>query len=127
MGNLTLNAKVYASAGWLGKIFNWQDRSGGVAAGFSTVSVSVDQPANVALKDSVFRVKWKLKRPTVTTADTVQALAGTILRNTILDIVFTGPSTGTTTERQEFLDELDDLVASTEFRDSILGLANPGT
>lgn len=125
MNNITLNGKVYGVSGWVGKIMTWLDRTGGVPTGFSALSMSVDVPAAGPKTDGLYRVKWKLKRPTIATDDSVCACDGSVLRTTFLDIVATLPAGGTAAERQEILDELDDLVADAYFRASILNLANP--
>ena len=122
--NIVLNTKTYGFSGYMGKIAQWLERTVGVPTGFSALTCSIDQPGTSS-KDANYRVKWKLKRPTIATDDSACACDGSVKRSAIADLVFTLPASGTMVERQELLDQLDDLVADAQFRASILNLANP--
>lgn len=123
MNNITLNTKLYAWRGYLGKIAQWVYGSTGVPTAANPLTASVDVPADITDPNASYRVKWKLKMPTTQAEATECACPGTVLRNQILDIVFTASASGTTAERQEMLDQLDDLVADTQFRNSFLNLS----
>lgn len=126
-GNITLNSKVYVPSGFSGSIAGWRYSGTGVPTGFSNLTESIDVPSTArgATTTGQYRVKWKLKVPTIATDDSACACDGSVLRNTIADLVFTLHASGTTAERQDLLDQLDDLIADAQFRASILNLAYP--
>lgn len=118
MPNITLNELVFSGDGYIAPgVVQWTNREGGVFAGFQTLR------ASAANSDKKIRPKWDLHMPIVATEDSSCACTGTVLRmadatiNVRLDIGLT------TAERTAFADELQDLVASSQFRDSLINLA----
>lgn len=119
MAAITLNGVVYNPAGVAGDIARWVDRSSGVATGWNTLDEGVIRTNS---KERNYRVTWNMKSPVVATESSECVCAGDILRQGVLSVVGTFNPTSTTAERQEILDRLDDLVASSAFRNSILNL-----
>jgi hypothetical protein len=118
-GNLTLNTKVYTPRGKTGDVANWQlygDTTFGGAS--SAVSESVRGPT----KDGVSRVHWKVSVPKAAAADSACACTGEVTSLGIADIQITVPNNFTTAERQDLVDRIQSLVATSTFDDSVAKL-----
>lgn len=118
-GVLTLNTKAYNPRGVADSIGRWAlvgDASFGGAT--SQATESVRGPS----KDGIYRVRWTLSVPSAATADSACACTGQLLGTADVDIVARIPSSFTTAQRQDFVDRIQSLVASTPFDVSISGL-----
>lgn len=116
---ITLNGHVYNPAGVTSNVARWFDRTGGIANGFSKLDSSVNRTNGSARN---YRINWNLAIPVLATESGECVCAGDTLRSSFLALTATLSPTSTTAERQEVLDQLDDLVADTAFRNSILNL-----
>lgn len=119
---ITLNTKVYAFSGWLqGRIAQYFNRDSGTPNGFLGLTGTVDQPANGS---ATFKVRWKLKLPTVVDGDSCACPDGSVREN-FADIVVTINKHANTAERTDLAQQLDDLTSTPEFRDSVISLVSP--
>jgi hypothetical protein len=115
-GNLTLNTKVYVPRGRNGDEAAWAlvgDATFGGAT--STVKESVRGPS----KDGITRVRFTLDLPKAASADSACGCVGQITAQGYADIQIRVPSTFTTAERQDFVDRIQALVATTVFDVSV--------
>lgn len=117
--NITLNAKVYGPENISSGIASYVNRGTGIPSGFARLTSSVKNPVGNA---ATYRVRWDLKIPVVAGESSSCACIGDLLRQTIMSIDMVAARTSTTAERQELLDQLDDLVANADFRNSFLNL-----
>lgn len=122
--SITLNTKVYSYDGFTNQaISQYSDRSGGVPASFSPLTAKVEDGS----ASSNTKVRWKLKVPVVATVDSDCSCAGSLLREYIVDVVFTVPPGSTTAERTDVMDRLQDLTANAQFVASLVGLLQPAS
>lgn len=119
MSDLTLNTKTYSGAGFVNGLVSWIERSGGIAAAFSLVrsSLRVDPEA----KGKV-RIKWDLDMPITAAEDSSCSCAGDVLRKADVTINVRIDKSMSTAERTDFMERLEDLVASAQFRASLISL-----
>lgn len=119
MSNLTLNTKTYSGAGFINGLVSWIERSGGIAAAFSTVvsSLRIDPES----KGKV-RIKWTMDMPIVAAEATSCACPGEVVRNADVTIQVRIDKGFTTAERTDFMERLEDLVQTTQFRASVISL-----
>lgn len=121
MANITLNTKVYNGVGILNGIAQWFERSGGLAGAFSSLTASVV----VGFAKSKSRVHWKIGMPVVAAEASACACPGDAVRRLDADINVRLDSTATLAERTDFALRLKDLVATTEFQQSIINFQQP--
>jgi len=122
--SITLNTKVYSYDGFTNQaISQYSDRSSGVPAGFSPLTAKVEDGGPA----SNTKVRWKLKVPVVAAEDSECSCAGSLLREYIVDIVFTVPPGSTTAERTDIMDRVQDLAANAQFVASLVNLLQPST
>lgn len=117
--SIVLNTKTYTFRGFNPQsISTYMDTSSGVPNGFSPLTNRVEGA------DGTGKVKsrWKLKVPVVTADDSACGCTGDLLREIVVDIVVTSDRGSSVTERTDAADRISDLVASTEFRASIISL-----
>lgn len=119
--SITLNTKAYNFAGLMNGIATYQDRSAGLASGFSALSARVQ----VTVQNSKSHVSWKLRLPVVNSESSACSCPGDVLRTSIADIVIQLGASATLAERTDFALRLKDLVASPEFQASIINLGQP--
>jgi hypothetical protein len=118
---ITLNTKVYNPRGKTNDVSSWAlvgDATFGGAT--SVVQESVRGPS----KDGVYRVRFTLNIPKAATADSTCACVGQILGQGIADISIAVPSGFTAAERQDFVDRIQALVATSVF-DVAVGALEP--
>lgn len=116
---LVLNTKSYAPRGRASDIASWAlvgDTTFGGAT--STVTESVRGPS----KDGISRVRFTLDVPKAATADSACGCIGSITAEAYADIQVRVPSTFTTAERQDFVDRIQSLVATSVFDVSVSAL-----
>lgn len=117
--SIVLNTKTYTFRGFNPQsISSYADTSAGVPNGFSWLTNRVEGT------DGTGKVKsrWKLKVPVVAADDNDCSCTGDLLREVVVDIVVTSDRGSTVTERTDVADRIEDLVATTEFRESIINL-----
>ena len=109
---LTLNTKAYAPRGKSGDIATWAlavDTTFGGAT--STVTESVRGPS----KDGVTRVRFKLDVPKAASENSSCACIGQNIGTGIATVELVIPSGFTATERADFTDRIQGLVANAVF------------
>lgn len=95
---------------------------GGISSGFSQLTGKVTIGSG-----KTNRVKWKLGIPTITTeAGECCSNVGEVKSLAVTTIELELPSVYTSTERQEMLLQLIDLVQTQAFEDSVVLLTQPG-
>lgn len=118
MSNIVLNTKTYLGRGIANGVASWAEISGGIAAAFSVLTSSLRI-------DSKVRGTWKLELPTVAEEASACACPGVVLSVCDATISFRMDTNADTATRTDFADRLEDLVASPEFRASIISLQQP--
>ena len=109
---LTLNTKAYAPRGKSGDIATWalaNDTTFGGAT--STVTESVRGPS----KDGVTRIRFKLDVPKAASENSSCACIGQNIGTGIATVELVIPSGFTATERADFTDRIQGLVANAVF------------
>jgi hypothetical protein len=113
---LTLNTKVYNPRGRTNDIAQWAlvgDTSFGGAT--SVVTESVRGPS----KDGIYRSRWTVNVPKAAEADSTCACIGQAIGTGDVDISFRIPSSFTSSERADFVDRVQALVALAVFQSSV--------
>lgn len=116
---ISLNGKSYSPAGVRSGVATWFYRVLGIANGFSKLTSSLTRTGGASRN---YKTDWLLAIPVVATESNGCVCEGDVTRTAYLQILSTVSPASTTVERQELLDQLDDLVASAAFRASILDL-----
>lgn len=117
--NLTLNTKVYTPRGTSNGISTWTlfgDSSFGGAQ--SDVTESVRGP----LSNGTSRVRFTLTLPKTASEDSPCACIGQKVGYGKADVVIDVPTSFTAAERQDFVDRIQSLVASSVFDTSVANL-----
>jgi hypothetical protein len=114
--DLTLDGVVFGAAGVTGGKALWQDRTGGVPAGFASLTHEV-RPPNAQSKN--IRVIGKYTRPVVAPEDASYAAPGSIIRIFYADLTVTFSPNSTSTERAQAWDEFVAALGATAFVSSI--------
>lgn len=120
MSNIVLNTKTYTGTNsFVNGVVSWIERAAGIAAGFSTLRSSLRMdPA----REGKVRVKWDIDMPIVATEDSSCTCTGDVLRSAVADISVRLDKSLTLAERTDFANRLQDLVASAQFRASLINL-----
>lgn len=118
---ITLNTKVYTFSGFVQAIAQYINRDAGAASGFLRLTASVDGGTG----SSPYKVRWKLKLPTVATGSDPCACEGDVVREEFADLVMTIPGKMSQTERTALAVSIKDLTASSEFQASVSSLTTP--
>lgn len=116
---MTLDGVAFNPAGVAGDVARWVDRSAGVATGWKNLDNSVVRTNN---KERNFRVTWNIKAPVIATEGSECVCVGDTLRTDVVSVIGTFHPTSTLAERQNALDRLVALVATTAFQTSFLNL-----
>ena len=109
----TLNGKAFGFKGSKGNVESWKYSATGSVNGASVLDHELSQTVGGGASS---RQSWKLAVPVLATEDSSCACVGSVLRKSTLDLVYNSSNLSTTSERQEVLDELDDLIADADFR-----------
>lgn len=117
LGTLTLNTKVYGpNRVDSNNVAHWAERSAGVAAGYSPLSLSITEPRGT----KPGRVGFRLEVPVVATSDTTCSCTGAVLRR----IAFTGyadmDGSSTDAEKTDVLARVTAFMATTAFQNAFL-------
>lgn len=115
MSTLVLNSLNYIGEGITNGINRFIERSSGLVAGFRNLT------NRVSFGDKTV-VAWKLVQPTLVADDSPCGCAGQVKYNNYLDINVRLDRATTAAERTAMLADIRDLVASTNFGDSITSL-----
>lgn len=119
MSNLTLNTKTYSGSGFVNGLVSWIERSGGIAAAFSVVRSSLRMDPESKGK---VRIKWDLDMPIVAAEGSECACPGDVLRKADVTVSIRLDKGLTLAERTDFMERLEDLVQTTQFRASVISL-----
>lgn len=114
--NITLNTKVYTPRGTQNGITSWAlagDTTFGGAQ--SNLTESVRGP----LSDGTYRTRWVLVVPKAATSDSACSCTGSILGTAKASITIDWPVGFTAAERQDFVDRIQALVATSVFDVSV--------
>lgn len=119
--SILLNGVTFSFSGFIrGTIARFLNKDAGIPLGFRALTAKVDDPE----KDGNFKVRWKLKLPTVTSEASCACPDGQV-SELYADIIVTVPKTCTAAQRTAMATSLKDLTASTEFSASITSLTTP--
>lgn len=118
---ITLNTKVYNFAGFVQNISRYWNREAGYPSGFLALTAKIDD----ATVSAPFKVRWKLKLPTVASTNDDCTCAGQVINEVFADIVVTVPATSSQAERDAIATSVKDLTATPEFQASVKALAVP--
>lgn len=114
--SMTLNTKAYTPRGTQNGISTWALAGDATFGGaVSTLTESVRGP----LGDGKTRTRWVLSVPKNATADSPCACTGSNLGTGKADIVIDIPANFTAAERQDFVDRIQAMVATTVFDASV--------
>lgn len=116
MSNITLDTKVYTGLGYRGDGASWQNRDAGVVSGFKNIDTSINYT-----KDKT-NVRAKITTPVVSTEASSCACPGEVLRNRYIDIVVRYDKMATQADRDSALQDIKDLVLTTQFSDLVKNL-----
>lgn len=119
MSTITLNSLAYVGAGIQNGISRFINRSLGIIAGFSNLTVSVNA------SKAKTTVKWKLVVPVINDEATACACPGDVLQETIVDISVRYDAKADLTHREDILARVQDLMATTPFEDTFKLLVLP--
>lgn len=120
---ISLNSKTYNFIGFdRNGVSIYQETSAGVPTGFSYLTCRVFP----ATKNEAAKVRWRLTMPVVAAEDSECGCAGSILRTYSYDEGrIEIANSGTLAERTDFGLRLKDLVATTEYQNSMKLLTQP--
>lgn len=121
--NITLNTKVYTPAYFRGDTAAWMYRGVGVASGFSLLTQRVYQAGKQDGKQGAWHATHKLTIPVVAETDTECGCAGTLLRESGVDVHGWFAPGSTEAERNDLYLRLVALVASDAFKETFTKLA----
>lgn len=119
MSTIVLNAKNYVGEGIQNGLTFFREKSAGLVAGFNTLT------GRIAFNPTKTVVAWKLVKPTLATESDECACAGTVLREAIIDITVRLDRAATQAERDAIAEDIEDLVATSQFKTSITGFVTP--
>ncbi|DAD51543.1 TPA_asm: coat protein [ssRNA phage Gephyllon.3_5] len=114
--SMTLNTKVYTPRGTSNGVSKWALTGDATFGGAqSEVTESVKGPYS----DGTYRTRWVLLVPKAATADTACGCVGTITGTGKADFNITFPVNFTQAEKQDFVDRIQSMVATTVFDVSV--------
>lgn len=121
---ITLDSLVYDNVGFnQNGQFVYSEKSAGVPSGFAYLTTKVN--TGTGKSDSV--VKWNLSRPIVATEDSECACAGDVLRTYYVKLEITIPAGSTAAERVDIDDQIQSLVATSQWIASVETLVQPSS
>lgn len=119
MSTIVLSALNYVGEGIQNGITFFREKSAGVVAGFRTLTGRVSYGPTKTV------VAWKLVKPTLATEADEGAVVGSVLREAIIDVTVRLDRAATQAERDVIAEDIEDLVATTQFKSSITGFVTP--
>lgn len=123
---IVLNGVTYNWAGFdQSGTSRWTATADGVASAFSNLTARVTVGTMTKSSSTSSKVRWRISKPVIATADSDCACVGTVLRTAYVDIAADFAATATLAERQAVLAEIQALVLKTEFTGSITALTQP--
>lgn len=121
--SITLDSKVYNWAQFdPSGTSRYIETAGGFPTSFSPLTAKVTLGTGKTQK-----VKWRLAVPYVATVDGPTGPAGTLLATDYVDLVFDLSSTGTSADRVNLLDRIQDLLLNAQFIASVEQLIQPAS
>lgn len=116
---LTLNALVYAPAGYINsRIARWRNiPSGAPSNGANEVTLDIRQGQNGAVGTT--KTQWKIRLPTLVEDASACACPGDIRSEVVIDLVVTAGQLSTVADRTAARLALTSLVATAAFIDSV--------
>lgn len=122
--SITLDSLVYDNVGFNSNgQFVYSEKSAGVPSGFAYLTSKVSGGTGKAATV----VKWNLSRPIVAAVDSEQAVAGDVLRTYYVKIEVQIPAGSTAAERLDINDQIQSLVATTQWNASVETLVQPSS
>lgn len=119
--SITLATLPFSFSGFIqGTIARFLNKDAGSPLGFRALTAKVDDPG----KDGNYKVRWKLKLPTVVSEASCGCPDGAV-NELYADIVVTVPKNCTAAQRTAMATSLKDLAATTEFQSSVTSLMAP--
>lgn len=115
MSNIVLNSLTFVGNGILNGVNSFVERSAGLVNAFKTLT------NKVTFADRT-NVHWKLILPSVVAEDSACGCAGSVQYTNYVDITYRSDRRTTAAERTATLAMIRDLVATTNFGDSITSL-----
>lgn len=115
MSNIVLNSLTYVGNGIVNGVAWFINRSAGVVNGFNQLS------SRIGYGDKTI-VHWKLMLPSLVADDSPCGCAGSVSYTNYVDITARMDRKTTAAERTAILASIRDLVATTNFGDSITSL-----
>lgn len=106
--SVTLNTVVYSPAGLFAGVAKWINRSGGILAGFSTLTQKFKDPTT----GTQTKIDFNISIPVLATADSACGCAGELIRTNSAVVSFWVASTSTLAERTDLYLRVKDLVAT---------------
>lgn len=119
MSNIVLNSLNYVGSGILNGASNWWNRAAGLVNAFGHLTARVNYNPTKTV------VGWKLTVPVVATEDSSCGCVGEVVRTTLVDIQVRFDRGATAAERLSVKEQVEDLVASSQFGTSITDLVLP--
>lgn len=116
MSTIVLNSLNYVGTGVLNGISHWWERAAGLVNAFSELTNRVSYNPTKTV------VAWKLTVPVVKGEDSACGCAGEVARTAIVDITVRFDRDATVTERTSVRTRISDLVATSQFGNSIINL-----
>lgn len=123
MANIVVNTKTYSGLGVVNGTAQYVERSAGTASGFSGMSAIVQLAGSS--KGSKTRIRWKFDVPVITAEATPCACPDDVIRAADVDVIVRFAKGATVAERTDITDRLKDLIASAQFRASLISLEQP--
>lgn len=118
MSNITLNSLVYTGNGILNGVASFINRTAGLVTGFRVLS------SRVTYNDKTL-VAWKMQKPELVAEDSECGCAGALKYTNHFDIQVRLDKRATAAERAAILKDIQDLVLTTQFSESVTSLVNP--
>lgn len=115
--SFSLNTKTYSFQGLANNTESWGYSTSGAFTG-RAILYHQNQP-NVN-NGASHRSNWRLVVPVVLGEDSPCGCAGTVSYENTLSLTLHRSNKATTTDLQDILDQLDDLIADTDFRAAFL-------
>lgn len=126
--SIILNSNTYNWSGFDSSgVSRWTYTGAGVASAFANLTErvtigSLGGGGNTAVVPKSTKVKWRLATPVIATEASACACVGEVLRTSYIEVNGSFAPNATVAERTADLAALRDLVLTTEFESSFLGL-----
>lgn len=119
MSNLVLNGLTYAGTGITNSVSYWYERSAGLVSGFRWLTARVIYGAREVTTN------WRLSVPVLVAEDSTRDVPGSVMYINRTELSVRHDRRATPTERAATLQAIKDLVASSQFEESITSFVQP--